>query len=72
VSDRTAARIFASVFHVLAGYEPPHGERITNEVWGLMRDYDFEPVQMGCDESLAQLGLACIHDVYDLEYGPEE
>lgn len=81
MSDRTTALLFATMFEHLADpdllmTDPVQARKLAHKLWNLMRDYDFSPYQMYCDESLIKLGLARrVPDSYDphgheIEYGP--
>lgn len=60
MSDRTSARLFGEVFEILAEHVPAGEARdaAVLRFWGLTRDYDFSPDQMGADDALFALGLA--------------
>ena len=60
MADRTAAYLFGSIFDLIDVHVPKDEQKkIALEYWKQSRAYDFSPYQMGVDETLIRLGLAC-------------
>lgn len=61
MADRTSARIFGSIFEFLAETPDDRSKEFAVKMWTLMEEsgYDFSYYQMGADDALIALGLAC-------------
>lgn len=66
MADRTSAYLFAEIFQLLAEHELNEKSKY---FWDLSKDYDFQPYQMYCDETLLKLGLALYNnETKEIEY----
>ncbi len=70
MADRSSAGVFAVVFGVLAKDPTEERKNLAREIYGHIRQYDFNECQMEADEALIALGLA--HMGYDPEWPDEE
>jgi hypothetical protein len=55
MADRSAARVFGSIFEVMA---EDSLDALPLRIWNMSKRYDFSPCQMDCDDALIKLGLA--------------
>lgn len=58
MADRTSARVFGSIFSLLAKNPTEEHKAIAKGIWPLTGEYDFSHYQMNVDASLIELGLA--------------
>lgn len=58
MADRTSAKLFGTIFDLLAKNPTDEKKAIAKEIWPLHSEYDFSEYQMNCDDSLIKLGLA--------------
>lgn len=83
MSDRNTAIVFARMFEFLADDDvlmsvPDQAVKMARQLWDSMRDYDFSPYEMYCDDALIKLKLARRErDTYDphgtvTKYGPKK
>lgn len=59
MADRTSARLFGEMFTLLAEYNDERARKMARVLWDRSGDYDFSNYQMGADDALITLGLAC-------------
>lgn len=60
MADRTSAELFGVFFEFLAKNPTEENKEMAEDIYERIRDYDFSPDQMGCDDELITLGLAKI------------
>ena len=58
MADRTSCEIFTKLMELLGNRDQWDSKELALEIWNFSRDYDFDPVDLDCDEELLKLGLA--------------
>ena len=58
MGDSTSNEIFATFFDLLASDPTPQHVEWAHKLWKKTKDYDFCDNELGCEKSLAKLGLA--------------
>lgn len=58
MSDRSSAYLFSMLFEMFAEEDTEQAKEYARRVWVMSWQYDFDFVQMGCNEALERLGLS--------------
>lgn len=57
MADRTAAQVFATIFHLLAQNPTEENKKAALIIYGLIDEFDFSPQQMYVESDLRALDL---------------